>query len=69
MILFESIPAEISAIIISLVGDVGLVIMANVCLTWKTIILKSYHNHLILKIPHLKLMVLCDVLVVLILHL
>jgi len=39
MTLFESIPAEISDIIVSLVGDVELVIMMNVCQSWKTIIL------------------------------
>ena len=47
--LFDHIPAEISDIIMSLAGDVGLVIMTNVCRMWKTIILKSFHNHFISK--------------------
>jgi len=47
--LFESFPAEISDIIVSLVGDVALVIMTNVCLAWKTIILKSFCERIITK--------------------
>ena len=41
--LFEYVPAEISVIIMSSVGDTGLVIMANVCQIWKAIIKKLFH--------------------------
>src|ERR1700722_2419795 len=49
MTLFECIPAEISAIIMSSVGDIVLVIMVHTCQTWKTIVKKSLSNHLISK--------------------
>jgi len=49
MTIFENIPAEISAVIMSSVGDIALVIMASVCQTWKAIVKKLFSNHLILK--------------------
>jgi len=52
--LFEYIPMEIIVIIMSSVGDVGYVIMANVCRTWKIIVNKSFHNCIIPKNKFIK---------------
>ena len=52
--LFEYIPVEIIVTIMSAVGDVGYVIMANVCRTWKIIVNKSFRDYIISKNEFIK---------------
>ena len=47
--LFEYIPTEISAIIMFYLGDIEYVIMANICHTWRIIIIKSFRSSIISK--------------------